>query len=350
MSSWANRQILRKRDISQIPENLRPQIIPRIKRPEVIMSESFHENQIQDFSNSFTANSFTANRLKVNESKKVQDTPINTNRQYIPKRIDSQVNTRAYELTYKDNSYVFVILRHLRNVRDNDLWISSYNSIRKFYSNKIIIIDDNSSVNTVDGKLFNTEIIKSEFNGAGELLPYYYFLQNKWADKMIFLHDSMFINRPFKDSELEGDVKFHWYFNKNDSIDTVKLDKLISLFKSFYEYRAFINNTESIWQGCFGGATIISYDIVKALEEKYNIFTNLALVIKTRKDREIFERIIGGLFYYEKLVDISNSSNFGDILKYPDAFEPHNNSLETGLHIISQKNYDTAIIKVWRGR
>ena len=66
-------------------------------------------------------------------------------------------------------SYVFVILRNIQNARDNDLWISSYNSIRKFYKNKIIIIDDNSKINTVNGKLVNTDIIYSEWNGAGEV-------------------------------------------------------------------------------------------------------------------------------------------------------------------------------------
>jgi hypothetical protein len=148
---------------------------------------------------------------------------ITNPRQYITKKIDTMLNPSAFELTNNDKTYVFVILRHLRNIRDNDLWISSYNSIRKFYTNKIVIIDDNSSINTVDGKLVNAEVIRSEFNGAGEILPYYYFLKYKWADKMIFLHDSMFINRLFTQDELEGDVKFHWHFEKGYITDLGKL-------------------------------------------------------------------------------------------------------------------------------
>jgi hypothetical protein len=38
---------------------------------------------------------------------------------------------------------VFVILRHVSNSQQN-YWIRCYESIRKFYENKIIIIDDNS--------------------------------------------------------------------------------------------------------------------------------------------------------------------------------------------------------------
>ena len=41
MSSWANRHLPRKRDLSQIPEPFRPIIVPRVDRPEVILSESF---------------------------------------------------------------------------------------------------------------------------------------------------------------------------------------------------------------------------------------------------------------------------------------------------------------------
>ncbi len=36
MSSWANRYIPQRRDLSQIPEPFRPVIVPRVQRPEVI--------------------------------------------------------------------------------------------------------------------------------------------------------------------------------------------------------------------------------------------------------------------------------------------------------------------------
>ena len=49
MSSWANRLIPRKRDLSQIPDAFRPTIVPRVERREVVLSESFQvkvENEI----------------------------------------------------------------------------------------------------------------------------------------------------------------------------------------------------------------------------------------------------------------------------------------------------------------
>jgi hypothetical protein len=340
MSSWANRNVPRKRDITQIPSDFRPTIIPRAIQPQVLVSESFQENSQNEVILS-TRNS---------EPKKVTSEPVVNPRQYVTKKINTTPSVSAIELQHKDKSYVFVVLRHLRTVRDNDLWITSYNSIRKHYTNKIIIIDDNSSVNTVDGKLFNTEIIKSEFNGAGEILPYYYFLKYKWADKMIFLHDSMFLNRPFRDSELDDDIKFHWYFTKNNIDDFRKINNFLSVIKSNKDLQAFATDPETKWNGCFGATSICDLSTVEYIEEEYKLFTSLILSIKTRKDRETFERVLGIVLYYEGIFNDDNCSNFGDILKYPGAFESEQNNFETASHIVNQNNYDTAILKVWRGR
>ena len=339
MSSWANKGVPRKRDISQIPESLRPTIVPRSERPQVIISESFQE---------VSQNPIIRNE-RDKEPKKAPE-PIVNPRQYITKKIDTSLNPSAIELQFNDKSYIFVILRHIRTTRDNDLWISSYNSIRKFYTNKIIIIDDNSSINTVDGKLINTNIIKSEFNGAGEILPYYYFLKYKWADRMVFLHDSMFINRPFRDSELDGDIKFHWYFTGDNKGDFRKITNYLSMLTNNTELQAFATDPESIWYGCFGATSICDLATIQYLEEEYKIFSNLVLSIRTRKDRETFERVFGIVLYYEGIFKDVNCSNYGNILKYPGAFESENNNAETAAHILRQRGYDTAILKVWRGR
>ena len=339
MSSWANRRIPQKRNISQIPEEFRPQIVPRVARSEIIASELYQE---------VTQNEIILN-TRINEPKKVVEPVVNP-RQYVTKKIDTSLSPSAFELRFKEKSYVFVILRHLRTTRDNDLWISSYNSIRKFYTNKIVIIDDNSSINTVDGKLANVEVIKSEFNGAGEILPYYYFLRYKWADRMIFLHDSMFINRPFRDTELDNNIKFHWYFNKSKEGDFRKIINYVSMLTNSTELQAFTTDPETTWFGCFGATSICDLATIQYLEEEYKIFSNLVLAIRTRKDRETFERVFGIVLYYEGIFNDDKCSNYGDILKYPGAFESENNNMETATHILRQKGYDTAIMKVWRGR
>lgn len=348
MSSWANRGIPRKRDISQIPADLRPQIIPRAARPEVLASESFQEVTQNEIIINSRINDVEVTK---NDSKKKTLEPAVNPRQYVTKKIDVAPSPSAFELRFKEKSYMFVILRHLRTTRDNDLWISSYNSIRKYYTNKIVIIDDNSSVNTVDGKLVNTEVIKGEFNGAGEILPYYYFLKYKWADRMIFLHDSMFINRPFRDTELEGDIKFHWHFDGGGINDFRQINNFISLLKNYAEIKAFANDPDTKWYGCFGATTICDLATIQYLEEEYGIFNGLVFAIRTRKDREAFERVFGIVLYYEGIFDVNDTcSNFGSIIKYPGAFESENGNYETAANILRQKGYNTAIIKVWRGR
>lgn len=339
MSSWANRGILSKRNLSQIPEHLRPEIIPRAARLEIVLSESFQE---------VSYNEIIVNERNKEPSKKAE--PVVNPRQFVSKKIDTSLNTGAFELRLNNKSYVFIILRNIRTARDNDLWISSYNSIRKYYTNRIVIIDDNSLINTVDGKLNNTEIIKSEFNGAGEILPYYYFLKYKWADKMIFLHDSMFINRRFRDTELDGGIKFHWHFDTNKGGDFRKIINYLSMLTNATELQAFATDPETMWFGCFGATSICDLSTIQYLEEEYKIFSSLVLSIRTRKDRETFERVFGIVLYYEGIFKDEKCSNYGDILKYPGAFESENNNMDTASYAVSQMGYDTAIIKVWRGR
>lgn len=340
MSSWANRSIPRKRDLSQIPEDLRPTIITRDQQPQVIQSELFMAKP----------STRPVNEVIYPDSKSSIPQPPRPSEPRSNHYPITPINTapapQAKELRFQDRSYVFVILRHLRTTRDNDLWISSYNSIRKFYTNPIIIIDDNSSINTVNGKLVNTEIIYSEYRGAGEILPYYYFLKNKWADRMVFLHDSMFLHRAFKDEELDHDIRFHWHFtNKNDQRKLNTFLTMMSYSDELYEY-----SQQSEWKGCFGVTSIIDLETVSNLDTTYGIFSNLILAIRTRADRELFERIFGIVVCHYGLIKNGVFSNFGDIIKYPSAFESTQTSYAGASHALSQAGYDSAIIKVWRGR
>jgi len=336
MSSWANRHLPRKRDLSLIPTEFRPTIVSRAEQPLVVLSETFQVKPEK-----------VANEIIYPDAPLFSDARLTYRTDSESIRRIKPSSLSATSLVYNGLSYVFVILRNIRHSKDNDLWISSYNSIRTFYTNSIKIIDDNSSINTVNGKLVDTEVIQSEWNGAGEILPYYYFLKNKWADRMIFIHDSMFLSRPFHDSELSDPVRFHWFFlNKKDDRKYSTYLSILSQSEPLIEY----SKQLSSWKGCFGATSIIDFDVVNKLEEKYGMFSRLAMAIRTRPDREMFERIFGMIMFYEGYVTEQQCSNFGDILRYPDAFESQFQTMETAGHSLTQANYDTAIIKVWRGR
>jgi hypothetical protein len=161
----------------------------------------------------------------------------------------------------------------------------------------------------------------------------------------------MFIHRLISHDELECNIKYHWHFEKCYVSDLRKINTYISQLSNNTELQEFVSNPDTQWNGCFGATSICDLDLLEYLDTKYKLISNLVLLIRTRKDREAFERIFGIVLYCEKRFDGDNEcSNFGDILKYPGAFDSENNNMETGAHIISQAGYNTAIIKVWRGR
>ena len=113
-----------------------------------------------------------------------------------------------------NNSHGFIILRHVKCELTNNYWIRCYKSIRSFYpENKIIIIDDNSDYRFITVlEMYNTEIINAEHKKHGEFLPYIYYLNNKWFENAIILHDSVFINRAIN-FDNDKTYKFLWFFN-----------------------------------------------------------------------------------------------------------------------------------------
>ncbi len=379
MSSWMNRNLPRRRDLTQIPEELRPPLpVPRAERTEVLLSESYHYRPEEDGSPFFMGDQDTHNPVYFPAS---SSAPLNrptysslfssalpTSHAPVKDKATAALSSlltsltsqyiqiqppspKAMELRVEGKSYVFVILRHLRNPSDNDLWISSYNSIRRFYTNKIVIIDDNSSMNTVNGKLYETDIIYSDYPGAGECLPYFYFLMHRWADRMIFLHDTMFLHRPFLPSEVDTTLRFHWHFDPTDKEFIPRLQQLLTSFKQHEPLTSFLSSAPTTaWKACFGVAGVIDLSVANQLEEKYKLFSTAVLMIRNRRDREMMERLFGLVAFHEKLVTTDQCSTFGSILQYPKCFESQDMTLKTATYEVERTGYPTAILKVWRGR
>ena len=99
--------------------------------------------------------------------------------------------------TDASNNIGFIILRHVNSEATNKYWIHCHECIRKFYpENPILIIDDNSNYSFISEETFsNTRVIQSEFPKRGELLPYYYYLHNPFADSAVILHE-LFVRPP----------------------------------------------------------------------------------------------------------------------------------------------------------
>lgn len=235
-------------------------------------------------------------------------------------------------------SYGFIILRNVNNLEDNFLWVQCYDCVRKYYPEMpIVIIDDNSNKEfLLKTELYNTTIINSEYIKRGELLPYYYYIHNKFFDNAIIIHDSVFINN-YIDFTVDK-YKILWDFQHiydqiEDETKMIKLFNDDSLLE-FYE-------NKNLWKGCFGGMSIISHDFINKINNKYNI-SKLLDVVLTRYNRCSFERVIGCLMQKECPKD---SSLLGDIWKYQPSLSIN--------EYLSKKKYelkDLPLIKVNVGR
>lgn len=250
-------------------------------------------------------------------------------------------------LTGKKTSYTFVILAHVRNEKDNELWKRCYNSIREFYPNtSIVIIDDNSALPVSNDLLHNTVVIRSEFPGAGELLPYYYFLKYKWSSRIIFLHDSMLLKRAFTQIELDHLIKFHWFFDLCwDNNETINW--LLSHLKESNDLIDYNLNHKDLWYGCYGVASIIDLKVLKHLERKYKFTSTLKDVIKVRDVRSALERVFAILLFKEGYLKKENCSNFGNITR---DFPYDTVNMDDELLNKLKQDHPGAILKTWHGR
>lgn len=246
------------------------------------------------------------------------------------------------------DDFGFIILRHVNNPLQNMLWIECYNCIRKFYNNKIVIIDDNSNpIYISEFKLENVEVIKSEFPGAGEFLPFYYMITRRLFQKVVILHDSMFIQKELN-FELEN-VKFLWHASKHKHDPIRLINKSFSYLNPEKKNKLRkMNKRKKNWWPCFGCSVIVRLDFLLKIQKNYDIL-NLKLFVNNREKRMAFERIIAILFcIYQKNFTKDTISIFGDIMFY--GINPFHYSIIDYLNDKNNKNLNLPIYKVWSGR
>ncbi len=200
-------------------------------------------------------------------------------------------------------TFGFILLRHVINEETNKSWIRCYESIRKFYFNDIIIIDDNSNKDFLtDHPLVDTKIIQSEFPKRGEFLPYYYYIKNNFFSRAVVLHDSMVINKYYDFMNINKFNNYSRIFSFSNSAYQIDIEH----FKEFCNYvkegnniyRYHLNNIKNLI-GCFGVCYVIDYDFLQSIEKRFNI-TNLVNIIDTRKKRMTLERFLSCLFEYNR--------------------------------------------------
>lgn len=248
------------------------------------------------------------------------------------------------ENTENTNKLGFIILRNVYNTITNEYWKECFRCIRQFYpNNRVLIIDDNSDKQFVTNEVLNnTMIIESEFPRRGEFLPYYYYLRTKFCEKVVILHDSMYIKKNINFYDIVDDYNFLIYFDLVYINDPACYQSQLNLLRALNNknLNMFYNKKEQgLWNGCFGSMTAISYNFLKQIDEEFR-FIQIIPYITTRVDRCAFERIIGCMLQYK----CKNSSLFGHV----------NTNCDWSLDFYKYKQnmYDSKkpLIKVFTGR
>jgi hypothetical protein len=206
-----------------------------------------------------------------------------------------------YNIIDTESTFGFILLRYVNSHETNKAWIECYNSIRQFYNNKIIIIDDNSNKDFLtDHSLINTIVINSEFHKRGEFLPYYYYIKNNYFSRAVVIHDSMKIKKYYDFMNIPNYKNYTRLFSfpNNSYIQDIEyfkdMTKLIKHGDKLYSFHT--KNIKSMI-GCFGVCYVIDYEFINDVEKKYNI-TNLINFIDTRKKRMTLERFLSCLFEF----------------------------------------------------
>lgn len=243
-----------------------------------------------------------------------------------------------------NNNFGFIILRHVNSLKTNNLWYNNIKNIRKYYKNKIYIIDDNSNYEYIvqKEKYIDIELIQSTYHQRGEILPYYYLYIKQLFKRCLIIHDSIIINKYIDFSKYQEEIHYLWHFghNCNNLVDENKMMKILNNEKIIEKY------DEKGWYGCFGVQTLIDYDFIEKLQKKYKLF-DLLKFIDSRNKRMNFERVFSVLCTLLDNDIYERKSIYGDIHDYMEWGYDYEKYVKDKDKDILDK-FD--LIKIWNGR
>jgi hypothetical protein len=240
-------------------------------------------------------------------------------------------------------TYGFIISRHVNSERTNKYWNRCVKLIRTLYPYRmIVIIDDNSNPAFLkaDHDYKNLIVIQGEYPGRGELLPYIYYARNKWFDRAVIIHDSVFFHKRISFEDVNLPVVSLWHFSKG--FNRVDYDPNIA---KRLNYGDIINNCAKNrdWVGCFGVQSFIKHSFLIHIMNKYHI-PNLLHVVTSRPNRCCLERVFAIIFFLE--LRVLNTSILGKI----EGLMASGSTYESYIQDLKNRRLKAPIIKVFTGR
>lgn len=207
------------------------------------------------------------------------------------------------------NELIFVIIRHISKSMNhcNNVWKECYKSIRQFYNNKIVIIDNNSDLDILTNDniiLENCEIINNQYYETRLYAPFY-FLINYNFEKAVILHDGCIFQKYVNFNEFLN-VKFIWHFNTKEYDNTNLINQQLNCLNNNDILFTTFNNKQ--FTGCMGCCLAITKNFLMELENKFKI-SNLNNIIKNQDDAIAFERTIS-ILCFSIYPELSNNLSF----------------------------------------
>lgn len=233
-------------------------------------------------------------------------------------------------------SFGFILTRKVIDTKTNAYWQEACRCIRRFYEQPILILDDSSDPEFLNGPLVeNCSVISNVYPGSGEIAAYYYFYSLHPFDQAIILHDSVFVQRKIEFTF--SPCTFLWSIPHTYDEPEPTLELINQLDHGEEIRRLFLK--PSRWKGCFGLMASVSWTWIESMERRFQLFERLVPKIQTRTDRMRMERIFGCVCYRMGLIPIQ----FGDILEYCQWGRTFDNYLRG-------ENAHLPLCKVWTGR
>lgn len=240
-------------------------------------------------------------------------------------------------------TYGFIISRHVNSEKTNKYWNRCVKLIRTLYPYRlIVIIDDNSNPAFLraDHDYKNLIVIQGEYPGRGELLPYIYYARNKWFDKAVIIHDSVFFHKRIPFESINVPVISLWHFSKGHN----KTDYDPNIARAL-KHGNIINRCakNKYWVGCFGVQSFIKHSFLIHIMNKYHI-PNLLNVVKNRPNRCCLERVFAIIFFLE--LRVLNTSILGKI----DGLMMSGSTYDTYMRDLRNRRLKASVIKIFSGR